>query len=188
MKQVYFKDREEWRDWLSQNHDKEAGVWLVFYKKETGQPTIKYGDSVEEALCFGWIDSIIKKIDDEKYVRKFTPRKPKSYWSELNKKRVEKMIKAGLMTLHGLNKIKAAKKSGLWDSTSRPQLSFEMDPEFAEALESHPKANSVFEKLPSSYKKQYLGWIETAKRPETKKKRILEAIQLLNTGKKLGLK
>ena len=93
MNQVYFKDRKEWREWLSKNHNIEAGIWLVYYKKETGRTSIEYDDSVEEALCFGWIDSIIKKIDEEKYVRKFTPRKPNSRWSESNKRRVEKMIK-----------------------------------------------------------------------------------------------
>ena len=188
MKQVYVKDRKEWRDWLSKNHYKETDIWLVYYKKETGRPTIKYGDSVEEALCFGWIDSIIKKIDEEKYVRKFTPRKPDSYWSEPNKQRVKKMIEAGRMTPIGLNKIDAAKKSGLWDKDAQPQLSFKMDPEFKKALQKNPKAKAVFEKLPPSHKKQYLGWIEVAKRPETKEKRIGEAIILLTKGEKLGLK
>ena len=188
MKQVYVKNRKEWRDWLSKNHDRETDIWLVYYKKETGRPTIKYEDSVEEALCFGWIDSIIKKIDEEKYVRKFTPRKPDSYWSEPNKQRVENMIKAGRMTPHGLNKIDAAKKTGLWDKNARPQLSFEMQPEFKDALKNSPKAKAVFEKLSPSHKKQYLGWIEVAKRPETKEKRIKEAITLLEKGEKLGLK
>ena len=188
MKEVHFKNRKEWRGWLSENHDKETGVWLVFLKKEIDKPTIEYEDSVEEALCFGWIDSIIKKIDEEKYARKFTPRKPDSRWSELNKKRVEKMIQAGLMTPFGLEKIKAAQKSGLWEKTDRPQLSFEMSSEFAEALEKSPKAKENFEKLAPSYQKQYLGWIEVAKQPETRKKRIKESISLLNKGEKLGLK
>ena len=188
MKQIYLKNRKEWRDWLSKHHESEKDIWLVYYKKGTGRPTIKYGDSVEEALCFGWIDSIIKKIDEEKYMRKFTPRKTDSYWSEPNKQRVAKMIEAGLMTPHGLSKIKAAQKSGLWDKNGRPQLSFEIQPEFEKALQKNSKAKAVFEKLPPSHKKQYLGWIETAKRPETKKKRIKEAIIMLNKGKKLGLK
>jgi uncharacterized protein YdeI (YjbR/CyaY-like superfamily) len=188
MKKVYVKNRYEWRDWLLKNHDKEKDVWLVYYKKETGRPTLKYDDSVEEALCFGWIDSIIKKVDEEKYVRKFTPRKPDSYWSEPNKQRVEKMIKAGLMTPHGLNKIEAAKKTGVWDKNARPQLSFEMHPEFEEALKKNSRAKEIFENLSPSHKKQYLGWIEVAKRPETKERRIKEAITLLEKGEKLGLK
>ena len=188
MKEVFIKNRKEWREWLSENHDKGTDVWLVFYKKGINRPTLKYEDSVEEALCFGWIDSIIKKIDEEKYARKFTPRNPDSRWSELNKKRAEKMIQEGQMTPFGLDKIKAARKNGLWDKTERPQLSFEMPSEFAEALSNNPKAKENFEKLSPSYQKQYLGWIEVAKRPETKKKRIRESISLLNEGEKLGLK
>ena len=188
MKEVYFKNRKEWREWLSKYHDREAGIWLVFYKKEIARPTLEYEDSVEEALCFGWIDSIIKKIDKERYARKFTPRKPESRWSELNKKRVEKMVQAGLTTPFGLKKIKAAQKSGLWEKADRPQLSFEITPEFEEALKNNPKAKENFEKLAPTYKKQYLGWIEVAKRPETRKKRIRESISLLEKGEKLGLK
>lgn len=188
MKKVYVKNRREWREWLSENHDKETGIWLLFYKKKIAMPTLEYEDSVEEALCFGWIDSIIKKIDKEKYARKFSPRKPDSRWSELNKKRAEKMIQAGLMTPFGLNKIKAAQESGLWKKSDRPQLSFEMPSEFAKALRNNPKAKENFEELARTYQKQYLGWIEVAKRPETKKKRIKESISLLNKGEKLGLK
>ena len=102
MKQVYVQNREEWRNWLRQHHDRSNGIWLVFYKKHTGKPTLKYDEAVEEALCFGWIDSIIKKVDDEKYVRKLTPRKADSRWSESNKKRVTKLQKQGLMTQVGL--------------------------------------------------------------------------------------
>ena len=188
MKEVYVKNRKEWRKWLSENHDKETGIWLVFYKKGIARPILEYEDSVEEALCFGWIDSIIKKIDEEKYVRKYSPRKSDSRWSELNKKRAEKMIQAGLMTPFGLKKIKAAQKSGIWEKTDRPQLSFGMSPGFAKALRNNPKAKENFEKLAPTYQKQYLGWIEVAKRSETQKKRIKESISLLNKGEKLGLK
>jgi uncharacterized protein YdeI (YjbR/CyaY-like superfamily) len=102
MKILVFRTREDWRAWLAKNHDSENEVWLVYYKKVTGKRSITYSDSVEEALCFGWIDSIIKRIDETKYVRKFTPRVDKSNWSALNIKRAEKMIQSGLMTLHGM--------------------------------------------------------------------------------------
>lgn len=98
MQQLYLKTRNEWRDWLSRNYDTSPGVWLVIYKKETGKPALDYDEVVEEALCFGWIDSTIKKLDDEKYVRKLTPRKSKSQWSELNKKRIAMLEKQNLMT------------------------------------------------------------------------------------------
>jgi uncharacterized protein YdeI (YjbR/CyaY-like superfamily) len=188
MKQLYVTNRNQLREWLSENHAKKAGIWLVFYKKETSKPTIEYEAAVEEALCFGWIDSIIKKIDAAKYVRKFTPRSDKSKWSQLNKKRADKMIRQGRMTEVGLAKIKTAKKTGLWDKDPRPQISFDIPPEFAKALARNKKAEENFDKLAPSYRKHYIGWITFAKRPETKKRRIEESIALLENGKKLGLK
>jgi uncharacterized protein YdeI (YjbR/CyaY-like superfamily) len=188
MRQLYAADREQWRKWLSENHAKEDGIRLIFYKKETSEPTIDYEAAIEEALCFGWIDSIIKKIDAEKYARKFTPRSDKSKWSQLNKKRANKMIKQGRMTKVGLSKIKAAKKTGLWAKDPRPRISVDIPPEFAEALARNKKAKEFFDKLAPSYRKHYIGWISVAKRPETKKRRIDESIALLEKGKKLGLK
>ena len=111
MKQLYVTNRGQWREWLSTNHATKDGIWLIFYKKETSRPSIAYEIAVEEALCFGWIDSIIKKIDAARYARKFTPRSDKSYWSQLNKKRAAKMIRRGRMTEVGLAKIKTAKKN-----------------------------------------------------------------------------
>jgi len=188
MKQLYVTNRDQWRDWLSENHATEVGIWLVFYKKDTSKPTIAYEAAVEEALCFGWIDSIIKKIDAARYARKFTPRSEKSNWSPLNKKRANKMIKQGRMTEVGLAKIKAAKKSGLWDKDPRPEISVDVPPEFAKALARNKKAKESFDKLAPSYRKHYIGWITVAKRPETKKRRIAESIALLEKGQKLGLK
>jgi len=188
MKQLYIADRDKWRDWLSENHATKAGIWLVFYKKETSRPTITYEDAVEEAICFGWIDSIIKKIDAARYARKFTPRSVKSKWSQLNKKRANKMIRQGLMAEVGLAKIKAAKKTGLWIKDPRPRISLDISPEFAKALARNKKAKESFDKLAPSYRKHYIGWITVAKRPETKKRRIAESIALLEQGKKLGLK
>ena len=189
MKIVEAKDRAEWRAWLAAHHDQEAEVWLVYYKKGTGKESVGYEASVEEALCYGWIDSIIKKIDETKYARKFTPRKEDSKWSPSNKKRVEKLLKTGSMTKYGLQKVETAKQSGQWDAPDqRPKLAFEMPAEFAEVLKKNKKAQETFEKLAPSHQKQYLGWIEVAKRPETRQKRIVESIRLLAEGKKLGLK
>jgi uncharacterized protein YdeI (YjbR/CyaY-like superfamily) len=189
MKQIYVKNREEWREWLSKNHNKEEnGIWLVFFKKNTKKATLEYNDAVEEALCFGWIDSIIKKIDDEKYVRKFTPRNSKSLWSSSNKKRIAKMIKEGKMTEHGLAKIDAAKKSGFWDKKDRPEINLDMPTELEKALKKNKKAGEFFETLAPTYKKQFMGWIKGAKRKETKEKRLKETIEKLEKGEKLGLK
>ena len=188
MKELYFTDRAKWRRWLSRHHTKEAGIWLVFYKKGTSRPTIDYEDAVEEALCFGWIDSIIKKLDGQKYIRKFTPRKDKSGWSKLNKKRADKMIEQGRITEAGLSLIKKAKKTGLWDQDPRPQISFDIPPEFAKALARNKKAKEYFDRLAPTYRRQYIGWLVMAKRPETKERRIAESIALLEKGQKLGMK
>ena len=188
MKQLYVTDRDQWRDWLCEHHAAEAGIWLIFYKKATSKPTIEYDVAVEEALCFGWIDSIIKRIDAKKYVRKFTPRKDKSDWSKLNRKRVSKMIKAGRMTEAGLAKIKAAKKNGCWNRDGKTPRSLEMPSEFAETLARNKKAKGNFEKLSPTYRRHYLGWIAAAKRPETRRRRLDESIALLETGQKLGMK
>ncbi len=189
MKQLYFPNRSQWRKWLTKNHDKEEkGIWLVFYKKGANKPTLEYEQAVEEAICFGWIDSIIKKIDEAKYVRKFTPRKADSLWSQLNKRRADKMIKQKLMTKVGLTKIKVAKETGLWDKDPRAKISFDIPGEFAAALAKNKKAKENFDKLALTYRRHYIGWIVTAKRDETKKRRIAESIALLEQGKKLGLK
>jgi uncharacterized protein YdeI (YjbR/CyaY-like superfamily) len=188
MKQLCLANREQWRRWLSRHHATQTGIWLVFYKKQTGKPTITYGAAVEEALCFGWIDGIIKKIDEARYARKFTPRRESSRWSALNKKRAAKMIRQGKMTEAGLAKINAAKKSGLWDKDPRPAISFEVPPELAEALARNKKARETFEKLAPSHRRRYIAWIAVAKRQETKKRRVAESIALLEKGRKLGLK
>ena len=188
MKQLYVTNRDEWNKWLSEHHGTEKEVWLIFFKKETRKPSIEYESAVEEALCFGWIDSVVKKIDDLKYARKFTPRKNISNWSELNKRRAEKMIKEGRMTEFGLAKIEAARKSGNWDRAERPDISFDLPPEFERALAQNKKAKEHFMKLAPTYQKHYIGWIAVAKRQETKQKRIKESISLLEKGKKLGLK
>ena len=182
-------NRSEWRAWLAENHAKVNEAWLVYYKEEVGKRGVDYEASVEEALCFGWVDSIIKKIDESSYARKFTPRKDESKWSVVNKVRAEQLIDMGLMTEWGLAKIESARLSGAWDNpVGKPVLSIEMAPEFSSALQENPHARTQFEKLPMSHKKEYLIWINTAKRPETREKRIRESIQLLTDGKKLGLR
>ena len=188
MNQLCVAKPEQWRRWLSRHHATEAGIWLVFYRKEAGKPTIEYDAAVEEAICFGWIDGILKKIDDARYARKFTPRRDDSGWSALNKKRAEKMIGEGKMTEVGMAKIKAAKKSGRWDKDPRPAISFEVPPELAKALTANKKAKENFEKLAPSHRRHYIAWIAVAKKAETKKRRIAESIALLEQGKKVGLR
>jgi len=185
---LYVTSRDDWRAWLRRNHDKEKQVWVIYYKKHTGKPSIPYDDSVEEALCFGWVDSIIRRIDDEKFARKFTPRKAKSRWSEANKKRARKMMKEGKMTDAGLGKIREAEKSGEWSRTSPVRRELVIPPYVKAALARSKKALGNFNNLAKSYKRQYVGWITSAKREETRKRRLAEVIRLLEKNEKLGMK
>ncbi len=179
-------DRADWWAWLAQNHASQAEVWLIYYKAGAGQPNVTYEESVEEALCFGWVDSIIQKIDEEKYARKFTPRKAGSRWSDLNRHRVAKLVREGRMTAVGLAKVDFSMPDA---DTPRPSRSDLPLPEWLkEALMSHPKAWENFEKLPPSHRRNYIGWIGEAKRAETRQKRILEAVKLLEKNEKLGMK
>ncbi len=188
MKEIYFHKVSEWKHWLSFHHDKSEGIWMVYYNKESGKPSINYKDALDEALCWGWIDSIIKKIDDEKYVRKFTPRNESSKWSRVNKNRAEELIKENRMNEFGLLKINAAKKNGMWSKEDRPQLKCEMTIEFEEELSKNNIAKKFFGSLSKTNQKQFFRWIESAKLPETRKRRIEESIQLLSKEEKLGLR
>ena len=189
--ELHASDRDDWRAWLAQNCNVKKEVWLIYYRKHTGKPSIPYDDSVEEALCFGWVDSIIKKIDDEKFARKFTPRTSKSVWSEANRKRVEKMIKEGKMTEAGLARIREAKASGEW---FKPPVSAQYKKRLVipsylkDALATNKKASHSFNRLAESYKRNFVGWINSAKKEETRKRRLAEAIELLEQNKKLGMK
>lgn len=186
--QLYVTNRKEWRKWLIENHDKYSEIWLVYYKKISGKKRIHYNDAVEEALCFGWIDSIIKRIDDTRYMQKFTPRNDNSKWSELNKKRAMQLIDQGKMTKTGLSKIEYAKKYGKWDQIIKTPSFGKISPEFSNALDKNKKAKQYFESLAPSYQKQYIGWIASSKKSETRQKRIKEAIRYLENKQKLGLK
>jgi uncharacterized protein YdeI (YjbR/CyaY-like superfamily) len=174
--------RKQWRKWLEKNHAKSPGVWLVFNKQHTGLPSIPYDDSVCEALCFGWIDSLIKRLDDDRYARKFTPRKPTSKWSLSNRKRWAQLNAAGLLAAPGL----AAAPT---DNSYRPKQDIPELPTFiAKAFQSNAAAWRFFHELPPTERRNFVVWIYVAKRPETRDKRIRESIELLATHKKLGLK
>jgi uncharacterized protein YdeI (YjbR/CyaY-like superfamily) len=185
--QIYFKDRKEWRKWLEENYDKEKEIWLIYFKKHTKKTRIPYDDAVEEALCFGWIDSIVKRIDNEKYMQKFTPRKSKSLWSEANKKRVKMMIDQGRMTEAGLNKIREARKSGSWTESTPIFDSRQVPEELKQAFSRNKKAYEFYRNLTPTYKKQYNWWIISATRKETRQKRVLKAIELLEENRKLEM-
>jgi uncharacterized protein YdeI (YjbR/CyaY-like superfamily) len=185
---LYVTNRDDWREWLSKNHSSQKEVWLIYYKKHTGKSSIPYDDSVEEALCYGWIDSILKRIDDEKFVRKFTPRNEKSNWSELNKKRARKMIKQGRMTQPGLVKFKHAGRRRNEEAKNKPTgKRFVIPPDLKEALSANKKALQNFTNFAPGYRRLYIGWITDAKRKETREKRIKQTVKWAAENKKPGL-
>ena len=187
-KELYVPNRTDWRKWLSKNYATEKEIWLIYYKKNSGRPSIPYEDSVEEALCFGWVDSIVKKMDDEKYVRKFTPRKDDSRWSESNKKRALRMIREGRMTEAGMALIQEAKQNGEWSKAPAEKRELEIPPFFKDALAKNKKATDYFNTLAPTYKRNFVGWVSSAKREETRMKRLAEALSYLEQNKKLPLK
>ncbi|MDX1991199.1 MAG: YdeI/OmpD-associated family protein [bacterium] len=173
----YARDRQEWRSWLEANHTTSPGVWLIYYKKNSGQPRVAYDEAVEEALCFGWIDSQPNAIDDERYMQLFSPRKPKSPWSKLNKQRVERLIEQGLMTEAGMKMVEASRADGTWNSYDAIE-ELTVPDDLAEALAENDDARKHFEAFSPSSRKNILWWIESAKRPETRQKRIDETVRL----------
>ena len=132
--------REEWRAWLEKNHSTKSEIWLLFYKQHTGKPCVSYDDALDEALCFGWVDSIVKRVDDERYLRKFTPRKNGSIWSEANKKRAERLIREGRMTQAGLARVKEVKESGKWSMRRVGEKELKVPAFFEQALATNEKA------------------------------------------------
>lgn len=170
-----FATRAAWRRWLRSNHASASGVWLQFYRKNAALASVTYTEAVEEALCFGWIDSLVKSLDDQSYVQLFTPRKQKSPWSRSNKERVERLMAAGLMTAAGLEKIELARRNGSWESLDSVEA-LEVPDDLRRAFARNRKARENFEKLSPSRKKQLLYRVNGARRPETRRKRIREVV------------
>lgn len=177
-------DRAAWRNWLTEHGANTSEVWLIYFKAGSGKPGISYNDSLEEALCFGWVDSLIQKIDEEKYARKFTPRRAGSKWSELNKHLVAKLIKQGCMTEAGLARVDFPLDQAPASRPKRPSLPL---PDWLKAgLMTSPKAWENFSKMPPSHRRNYIGWISDAKKEETRQRRIQEAIRRLEKNETLG--
>ena len=190
----YFNSRKSFRDWLEKNHNRSLGIWMIYYKKHINIECIKYKEALEEALCFGWIDSIIKKLDNDQYVRKFTPRTNISKWSDINKKIVLSLIEQGKMTEAGLEKIDIYLKTGSvdWENKRSKNNSdvkeFDIPDFILKAFAENEPALANFNNLARTYKRHYILWITNAKREETILNRIKESIGLLKENKKLGLK
>jgi uncharacterized protein YdeI (YjbR/CyaY-like superfamily) len=174
-------DRRAWREWLGRNHESSPGVWLVYYKKGSGKPSVTYEEAVEEALCFGWIDSTVRSLDEERYMQLATPRKPRSHWSRSNKQRVERLIERGLMTAAGMRAVESAREDGSWTFLD-PIEDLVIPDDLEVALEANPAAKRNFEALPDSVKKGILFWIATAKRDATRERRVAETTSKVAQG------
>lgn len=179
---IQLESRDAWRQWLRRNHTSCPEIWLVFYKKESGKQRYTKTDALEEALCFGWIDSLVQTIDEERFMQKFTPRKPNSQWSNLNKKHVERLEQRGLMTSVGRALVDQAKRSGEWDSERERAIVTELPPDLQAILERNPAAKRAWDAQAPSHRRQYLQWIMDAKREETRLRRCEKAIKMLTSG------
>lgn len=185
-----FKTRLAWRAWLARNHDLSKGLWLAYYKKASGKSSVTYEEALEEALAYGWIDSKVRKLDEERYAQKYTPRKAKSVWSVSNKARVEKLIAQGRMAPPGLAKVQAAKHDGSWESlTEIDRIGRGAAPptDLLAALDHEPGARAAFDRRPPSEKKLWAYWVLSAKRPGTRSRRIAETVRRVLAGRRPGM-
>jgi uncharacterized protein YdeI (YjbR/CyaY-like superfamily) len=179
----------EWAQWLDANHDREDVVWLVFIKKGMGQVPFDYHMALDEALCNGWVDSLVKTIDEKEYMRKFTPRKPSSTWSETNKKKVEWLTMEGRMKPSGVRTVEVARENGMWDKGIKiPEVDDSLPGALLNAFQTNPEARDSYFAMDPRKQKQFNIWINMAKRTETVTKRVEESIRLLERGEELGLK
>src|SRR5262245_11777223 len=186
MKTLLVRTLEHWRDWLTKHHASESEVWLIFYRQHAGKESIDYKDALDEALCFGWVDSLVKRLDDRRYARKFTPRRADSRWSDVNRKRYAELEAGGRLKPPGIARSPGGRGSAA--SPARRERPAKLPACFQAALRSHPTALRHFEALPPSQRRRYFAWVDSAKREETKLRRLAEAIRRLNSGNVLGLK
>ena len=171
--QIQLEDRKSWRRWLAANHAKSSGIWLVRWRRSTGRPRVEYGASVEEALCFGWIDGQAATVDEQRSMQYFAPRRPKSAWSRSNKERFERLSQAGRVAPAGLAAVERAKANGSWASLDSVER-LEIPTDLAAALEALPPARDIWEAFPRSVRSGLLAWIAQARRDQTRKSRIEE--------------
>lgn len=183
MKTLYVTIRKTWRAWLSKNHDKEKEIWLVYYRKETGKPRISYDDAVLEALAFGWIDSTVKKIDGERFAQRFSPRRKTSGISQMNRERVRQLIKEKKMTKAGLSAI-----AHVYDSKKDRKSKFTIPPGILKAIKANKDAWKNFQKMPASYKRIRVAYIESRKRHGVwmYNKALAHFIKMTAQGKRIG--
>jgi uncharacterized protein YdeI (YjbR/CyaY-like superfamily) len=182
---LLFGTQEDWRAWLTDNHTHPQGIWLKHAKKSSGKVSVSYQEALEEALCYGWIDSQKQTYDGNYYLQKFTPRGPRSIWSKINVAKVEALIKSGKMQPAGLTAVNLAKQDGRWDNAYEPASTLKIPEDFLAELDKNPKAKEFFGTLNKTNVYAFSWRIQTAKKPETRNARIEKFIQMLNRGEKL---
>ena len=182
METLFFKTPADFRKWFLKNHDKIQELWVGYYKKSSGEKSISWEESVDEALCFGWIDGIRKSIDEKSYKIRFTPRKPSSIWSKINKQKTDQLIKEGKMTDSGLSVIEIAKRTGKWDSAYRLKEGTELPEDFKKALSKNKKASAYFNGLSNSNKHSYINHVNAVKSKEKRPERVKQVVELLEKG------
>lgn len=180
-----FESKKKFTEWLAKNHDKSAGLWLKIAKKAAGISTVTYAEALDVALCYGWIDGQKDSFDEQYFLQKFTPRRPKSIWSKINVEKVEGLIASGEMKPAGLKVVEAAKQDGRWAAAYASQKNIVVPADFQSALEKNKKAKAFFETLTGSKRYSFLFRIETAKKAETREKRIHQFVAMLAKGETL---
>jgi len=183
----YFKDRKEWRQWLQKNHSTTEEVWLRYYKKPSGKPRIPYADAVKEALCFGWIDGKIKRINEDYYIQRFTPRRSGSRWSKYNIDRVKKLTEQGLMTPAGLKAFEESVKNPALVYDDRRDGIPEIPDDLMKALKKNKKALKNFDAFSQSSRRMFIEWLNSAKKAETRPRRIAKIVELSEKNIKPGM-
>jgi uncharacterized protein YdeI (YjbR/CyaY-like superfamily) len=180
---LQFADRTAWNRWLDEHHAASPGVWLKIAKKASGIPTVTHPEALEDALCYGWIDGQRAPHDESFFLQRFTPRRPRSKWSQVNRDKVTELIAQGRMQPAGLAQVQAAQQDGRWEAAYAPQSSQAIPEDFQRALEQNPKANEFFKTLRGTRRYSFLYRIADAKRPETRARRIREFVEMLAEGR-----
>ncbi|MEX0788057.1 MAG: YdeI/OmpD-associated family protein [Anaerolineales bacterium] len=183
---LYVWTRAQWRRWLASHHDRASEIWLIYPKAHSGKPRIPYNHAVEEALCFGWIDSLLKTVDADRFAQRFTPRKSKSPWSPMNKERVRRLIRAGRMTASGMARVPAELRSASRSLSRAPRLV--LAPDIRAALRADPATWAHFRRFPASYKRIRIGWIEGARvRPQVFRQRLGYFLRMTAKNRRFGV-
>lgn len=181
---ISFSSAREWRKWIAKNHDKSKGIWLRFFKKDSGEKTVTYAEALDDALCYGWIDGQANKYDDQSYIQRFTPRRARSIWSKRNTKKVERLIEEGRMRKPGMDQVELAKADGRWQKAYDSPRNMKVPEDFLLQLSKNKKAKAFFDELNKTNLYAIAWRLQTAKKPETREKRLKEILKMMREGRK----